>query len=82
MKGLERDIVFLIGMCEGVFPDYRSVKGPELDEELNNAFVAVTQSRRWLYITYPQQRRMIWGDIKIQSRSQFVNKMLAIQPKI
>lgn len=42
MKGLEKDVVFLIGMCEGVFPDYRAKTDKELDEERNNAFVAVT----------------------------------------
>ncbi len=33
MKGLEKDIVFLMGMCEGVFPDYRAKSQQELDEE-------------------------------------------------
>ena len=75
MKGLERDIVFLMGMCEGVFPDYRALSKPGLDEELNNAFVAVTRSRRWLYVTYPQQRKMPWGSNKSQLASQFIRKM-------
>jgi DNA helicase-2/ATP-dependent DNA helicase PcrA len=33
MKGLEKDIVFLIGMCDGVFPDYRATSQKELNEE-------------------------------------------------
>jgi len=72
MKGLEKDIVFLIGMCEGVFPDYRAKTQKELDEERNNAFVAVTRAKRWLYVTYPQQRMMPWGDRKFQRKSRFV----------
>ena len=76
MKGLEKDIVFLMGMCEGVFPDYRSLNKPGIDEELNSAFVAVTRSRRWIYISYPSQRLMPWGSSKAQSPSQFVKKML------
>src|SRR3989339_463147 len=64
MKGLEKDIVFLIGMCEGVFPDYRARSPKELEEELNSAFVALTRSRRWIYITYPQNRLMPWGENK------------------
>jgi DNA helicase-2/ATP-dependent DNA helicase PcrA len=75
MKGLEKDIVFLMGMCEGVFPDYRARTKQEIDEERNNAFVAVTRSRRWIYITYPQQRKMPWGDTKIQKPSRFIRDM-------
>ncbi len=60
MKGLEKDIVFLIGMCEGVFPDYRAKTTEKLDEECNSAFVAVTRAKRWLYITYPKKRVMPW----------------------
>ncbi|OXS16193.1 DNA helicase UvrD [Zobellella denitrificans] len=72
MKGLEKDIVFLIGMCEGVFPDYRANAVKELDEERNNAFVAVTRAKRWLYVSYPKQRMMPWGDTKFQRKSRFI----------
>ena len=75
MKGLEKDIVFLVGMCEGVFPDYRAQTPQELGEELNNAFVAVTRSRRWIYISYPQSRMMPWGDSKFQKPSRFLTLM-------
>jgi DNA helicase-2/ATP-dependent DNA helicase PcrA len=75
MKGLEKDIVFLVGMCEGVFPDYRAQTPQELGEELNNAFVAVTRSRRWIYISYPQSRMMPWGGSKIQKPSRFLSLM-------
>ncbi len=75
MKGLEKDIVFLMGMCEGVFPDYRARSPHEKEEEKNNAFVAVTRSRRWIYITYPKNRKMPWGDIKQQQESRFVTAM-------
>ena len=75
MKGLEKDIVFLMGMCEGVFPDYRAKSQHEIEEEKNNAFVAVTRSRRWIYITYPKKREMPWGDIKSQQESRFVTAM-------
>ncbi|HAW3457545.1 TPA: ATP-dependent helicase [Escherichia coli] len=71
MKGLEKDIVFLIGMCEGVFPDYRAKSKVELDEERNNAFVAITRSRRWIFVTYPEKRMMPWGDYKYHPASRF-----------
>ena len=75
MKGLEKDIVFLIGMVEGVFPDYRAKTAQEIEEEKNSAFVAVTRAKRWLYITYPQKRTMPWGDIKFQSPSRFIRDL-------
>ena len=75
MKGLEKDIVFLMGMCEGVFPDYRAQSKKELFEELNSAFVAITRAKRWIYVTYPLLRVMPWGSSKLQQVSRFV-KML------
>lgn len=75
MKGLEKDIVFLMGMCEGVFPDYRATSPEKVEEERNNAFVAVTRAKRWLYVSYPQYRVMPWGDTKYQAQSRFINEM-------
>lgn len=75
MKGLEKDVVFLMGMCEGVFPDYRATLPKQLEEERNNAFVAVTRARRWIYITYPLKRKMPWGDTKAQVPSRFIRDM-------
>lgn len=72
MKGLEKDIVFLIGMCDGVFPDYRATSPKDLNEEQNNAFVAVTRAKRWLYISYPQNRMMPWGSSKRHGISRFI----------
>ena len=75
MKGLEKDIVFLIGMCEGVFPDYRAKTKKEIEEERNSAFVAVTRAKRWLYISYPRQRVMPWGDSRFQQQSRFITEI-------
>jgi DNA helicase-2/ATP-dependent DNA helicase PcrA len=62
VKGLEYDIVFIIGMVEGGFPDYRAVKAgtSALTEEKNDAFVAVTRCKRLLYLTWPQSKFMPW----------------------
>lgn len=73
-KGMEFDVVFLIAMNEGTFPDYRA-KGSALDEEQRNAFVAVTRSRRLLYISYPKQKMMPWGDVRSQKPSRFLNEL-------
>lgn len=74
-KGLEFDAVFVAGMAEGTFPDYRAVgQTKEMAEESRNAFVAVTRSKRLLYLTYPRIKRMPWGDYRIQQASRFVSK--------
>jgi DNA helicase-2/ATP-dependent DNA helicase PcrA len=72
MKGTEKDIVFLMGMNEGVLPDYRAKTPQTLKEEKNNAFVAITRAKRWLYISYPETRVMPWGDKKQQKVSSFI----------
>ena len=73
MKGQEYDIVFLIGMDDETFPDYRAVRngGLEMDQEKNNTYVAITRAKRFLYITWPQQRLMPWGDYKYRNISRF-----------
>ena len=72
-KGLEFDVVFVAGMVEGVFPDYRAVgKAKEMAEEARNAFVAVTRSKRLLYLSYPRVRKMPWGDTKLQQPSRYL----------
>jgi len=71
-KGLEFDVVFLAGMAEGTFPDYRATSPKERAEEVRNAFVAATRSKRLLYLSYPKTRVMPWGGIRRQSPSQFL----------
>jgi DNA helicase II / ATP-dependent DNA helicase PcrA len=73
-KGMEFDVIFLIGMNEGTFPDYRA-KGPALEEEKRSAFVAVTRSKRLLYVTYPKARTMPWGAIKGQYPSRYLKDL-------
>lgn len=73
-KGMEFDVVFLIGMNEGTFPDYRA-RGPALEEERRSAFVAVTRSKRLLYVTYPNTKVMPWGAVKAQQPSQYVSEL-------
>ncbi len=74
MKGQEFDIVFIIGMDDETFPDYRAVKsgGVDMLQEKNNLYVAFTRSKRWLYITWPANRSMPWGDTKRRKKSRFL----------
>lgn len=74
MKGQEFDIVFIVGMDDETFPDYRAVRsgGVELTQEKNNLYVAFTRSKRWLYVTWPENRTMPWGDSKRRKISRFL----------
>lgn len=74
MKGQEKDIVFLIGMDDQTFPDYRAIQkgGFEMLQEKNNLYVAVTRARRYLFISYPLKRIMPWGAVKSRQRSRLL----------
>lgn len=78
MKGQESEIVFLIGMDDGTFPDFRAVNkgGEELQQEKNNTYVAFTRAKRFLYITYPKKRLMPWGDYKPRTMSRFLKPLI------
>ncbi|MDP3745610.1 MAG: ATP-dependent helicase [Phenylobacterium sp.] len=77
-KGLEFDVVFVAGLAEGIFPDYRARHPQALTEELRNAFVAATRSKRLLYLTYPKLRMMPWGDTRATVESRFLHLMQSV----
>lgn len=74
-KGLEFDVVFLMGFAQGIFPDYRANTTTLLEEEQRNAYVAITRAKRLCYITLPRQRTMRWGDTRLQKPSMFLEVM-------
>lgn len=76
-KGLQYDVVFVIGLSEGTFPDYRAVNsgGSEMEQEKNNMYVAVTRAKRLCYLSYPRYKKMPWGDIKRQAQSRFIKEL-------
>ena len=79
-KGLQFDVVFIMGLSEGTFPDYRAVKGgnAELSQEMNNMYVAVTRAKRLCYMTYPAKKRMPWGDVKSQMPSRYIRDIISL----
>ena len=79
-KGLEFEVVFIIGLSEGTCPDYRAVRsgGESLLQEKNNMYVAVTRAKRLCYLSYPITKMMPWGENKKQSPSQFIVKHIPI----
>jgi DNA helicase-2/ATP-dependent DNA helicase PcrA len=70
-KGLEFDVVFVIGLNNGTFPDYRSCTPEQIDEERHSMFVAITRSKRLCYVTRPVLRTMPWGGLRPQTPSPF-----------
>lgn len=71
-KGLEFDVVFVITLCEGLFPSSRSVKSQDGEEEERRLFyVALTRARDELYLTFPARRSAVWDggeDCQLPSR--------------
>lgn len=56
-KGLEFDVVFVIMLCEGMFPSGRSLDSIDGEEEERRLFyVAVTRAKNELYLSYPLLR--------------------------
>jgi len=53
-KGLEYDVVFLIGLADGQFPGRRSIEAGDVEEERRLFYVAVTRARNELYLSYPK----------------------------
>ena len=53
-KGLEYDVVFLIGLADGQFPGRRSIESGDVEEERRLFYVAVTRAKNELYLTYPK----------------------------
>jgi DNA helicase-2/ATP-dependent DNA helicase PcrA len=53
-KGLEYDVVFLIGAADNQFPTRRSIESGDVEEERRLFYVAVTRAKNELYISYPK----------------------------
>ena len=53
-KGLEYDVVFLIGLADGMFPGRRSIEAGDVEEERRLFYVAVTRAKNELYLCYPR----------------------------
>ena len=76
-KGLEFDVVFVIMLCDGLFPSGRSLDSADGEEEERRLFyVAVTRARNELYLSYPLIRATPGntGDL-MQSPSRFLGEI-------
>ncbi len=74
-KGLEFDVVFLIGMEEGIFPHANSLMERDgLEEERRLMYVGITRARDLLYLTNAK-RRMLYGKESINPPSRFIEEI-------
>ena len=74
-KGLEFDVVFLIGMEEGIFPHQNAfVEENGIEEERRLCYVGITRAREKLYLTNAK-RRMLYGRENINQPSRFINEI-------
>jgi DNA helicase-2/ATP-dependent DNA helicase PcrA len=72
-KGLEFDIVFVIMLCDGLFPSARSLEFEDgVEEERRLMYVAITRARNELYLSYPLVRATGGGGDLLQHPSRFL----------
>ncbi len=75
-KGLEFDVVFIIMLCDGLFPSLRSLKTREGEEEERRLmYVAATRARNELYLSYPLIRANPGGGDFTQHPSRFLKEI-------
>jgi DNA helicase II / ATP-dependent DNA helicase PcrA len=75
-KGLEFDHVFIIMLCDGLFPSARSLDTADGEEEERRLFyVAITRARNELYLTYPLVRAIQGGGDAMQQPSRFLTEI-------
>ncbi len=74
-KGLEFDVVFVVGMEDGVFPHARSLTDhQELEEERRLCYVGLTRARRRLYLSTARSR-MLYGASVFNPPSRFLKEI-------
>lgn len=74
-KGLEFPVVFLVGLEQGLFPNYRSMEDPAaLEEERRLCYVGITRAQERLFISYARERRL-YGNREPASPSLFLGEL-------
>ena len=80
-KGLEWTSVFLLWLAEGRFPSAQALRSPEEEEEERRLFyVAVTRSRRYLYLCHPRWADDNRGLRTILRPSRFLTEIDSAEP--
>lgn len=74
-KGLEFNVVFLVGMEEGLFPSKRSIEEDEsCEEERRLCYVGITRAKKKLYITNVN-KRTLYGSTTYAIPSRFISEI-------
>jgi DNA helicase-2/ATP-dependent DNA helicase PcrA len=74
-KGLEFDVVFMVGLEEGLLPHSRSMEDPvQLEEERRLCYVGMTRARKRLYMLHAFQRRFR-GSLSPSMPSRFLMEL-------
>lgn len=74
-KGLEFDLVFLVGLEEGLFPSLQSLEDSgRLEEERRLCYVGITRAKQKLYLTYAESRRL-YGKETYPRASRFLREI-------
>ena len=77
-KGLEFEVVFVIMLCDGMFPSARSSESNDSEEEERRLFyVSITRAKNELYLCYPNIRGGFGasGADTFQSPSRFLSEI-------
>ena len=71
-KGLEFEVVFLVGFEEGILPHARClVDESQIEEERRLAYVGITRAKDYLFITYAKER-LYFGKSSLNEPSRFL----------
>ncbi|MBD2312463.1 DNA helicase PcrA [Desertifilum sp. FACHB-1129] len=74
-KGLEFPVVFLVGLEQGLFPNFRSIDDPaSLEEERRLCYVGITRAQEQLFLTHARSRRL-WATREPAVSSQFLAEL-------
>lgn len=74
-KGLEFEVVFLVGMEEGLFPSKRSIEEDDaVEEERRLCYVGITRAKKKLYITNTK-KRTLYGTTTFSMPSRFIDEL-------
>ncbi|MBX7066549.1 MAG: UvrD-helicase domain-containing protein [Parachlamydiales bacterium] len=76
-KGLEFDVVFLVGLEEDLFPHVNTKDDPKaIEEERRLCYVGMTRAKRKLYLCSTTYRYM-WGTARFMRPSRFLKEIPA-----
>ena len=74
-KGLEFDVVFLVGLEEGLLPHYKTLFDEKnIEEERRLCYVGITRAKKLLYLS-SANKRSIFGETWFNDFSRFLKEL-------